>query len=318
MKLNYSRRNKSALHEPLLKSQPVDVWRRRLAKIVFRPIGFAFYILHFTFYLLFFPSCGDSAKKSEKYPGFFQTEEGVHYRIHSVGESGKKPGENDWLELQMINTVADSTIYDSELDNARGTLLMPFSGNKYFHVLSEGDSATFILPAGGIFAYDFDSSAQLMRMNVKLVRILTAADAEKISTAVSPDPELDEQKMMAVFLRKHGLKLEPDGNGLYFKSLKEGTGTAPQPGEPVSVRYSGQFLNGQVFDRSKNALEFNWGAEKQVLRGLEIAIARMKSGGEAMILLPSQLAFGKEGSGDGRVKPYTPVVYYIEIIENKP
>jgi|GEM_PF-1618390 len=267
--------------------------------------------------LIFLASCGDRAKESAKYPGYFETGEGVHYRIHTVGESGRKPKETDWLELQMINTVADSTVYDSELDNARGTLLMPFAGNRFFSVLSEGDSATFILPASGIFAYNYDSAAQLMRMNVKLVAVVDEAEADKRNGVSSRDPELDEQKLMAVYLRKKKISAQPSGEGLYFFPQKEGSGAAPEAGKTVVVRYRGSFLNGQAFDQPRGPVEFSWGAERQMLRGLELAVSKMKSGGAATVLLPSRLAFGKDGSGDGRVKPWTPVLYEIELMEVK-
>lgn len=283
--------------------------RSRFSLLVYAAAGFAF--------LAGFSSCGEKARKSTKYPGYYETDEGVHYKIHIVGESGVKPAENDWLELQMVNTVNDSVLFDSELDNARGTLFMPCSGNKYFSVLSEGDSATFILPAGGIFEYAYDSASQLMRMNVKVVRVLAEAAAQQAMQEAPKDPELAEQKMLAVFLRKRKLEAKPDANGLYFFSLKEGHGEKLEAGQPVTIRYSGRFLNGQAFDSPSGPLEFNWGAEKQVLRGLELALARMKTGGEAMIVLPSQLAFGSEGSGDGRVKPFTPVLYYLQIVDNK-
>lgn len=293
--------------------------KKRRSEFCFLNIEFSFlpFVFCIAAALLVLPSCNGGPKKSQKYPGYFETEEGVNYRIHVVGESGKKPQENDWLELEMINVVGDSTIYDSQLDNPRGTILMPFSGNKYFEVLSEGDSATFILPAGGLFEYNYDSAAQFMHMNVKLEHILSAAEAEKINTAASRDPELDEQKMIAIYLRKKKITARPGTDGLYFMPLTEGTGPAPEAGKTVTVSYYGTFLNGQPFDDPGHPVEFSWGAERQMLKGLEAAVSRMKSGGVANVILPSQLAFGKEGSGDGRVKPYTPVVYHVEIIEVK-
>lgn len=279
--------------------------------------GTRFSAMHCAVYaivLLALTSCGNSGKKSTKYPGYYETDEGVHYKIHFVGEGDKKPTENDWLELQMINLLTDSVIYDSELSENNGVIRMPFSGSKYFGVLSEGDSATFILPASGLLQYNYDSAAQLMQMNVKLVRILSeteVAEPEKV------DPELDEQRRIAVYLRKKKVTVQPNGEGAYLLETEKAPAAAPDTSRTIEVVYTGRFLDGRVFDDPEMSLQFTRGAEGQLLRGLEMQVLKMNTGDRAVILLPSRLAFGKEGSTDGRVKPYTPVVYEIKRIATK-
>jgi FKBP-type peptidyl-prolyl cis-trans isomerase len=265
-------------------------------------------------FALVFASCGNSAKQSTKYPGYFETEEGVHYKIHSVGDGEKKPLETDWLELQMINVLNDSVIYDSELSENNGVIRMPCSGSKYFSVLSEGDSATFILPATGLLQYNYDSAAQLMRMNVKLMRILSetqAAEPEKV------DSELDEQRRIAVYLRNKKSSAKPNSEGLYVLETENASPAVPDTSGSIAVIYTGRFLDGRVFDDPETPLQFNRGAEGQVLRGLEMQLSKMNPGDRAVILLPSRLAFGKEGSSDGRVKPFTPVIYELKRIATK-
>lgn len=267
-----------------------------------------------TVFALICASCGNSAKQSTKYPGYYETDEGVHYKIHSIGDGGKKPQETDWLELQMINVLNDSVIYDSELSENNGVLRMPCSGSKYFSVLSEGDSATFILPATGLLQYNYDSAAQLMRMNVKLIHILTetqAAEPEKV------DAELDEQRRIAVYLRNKKSSAKPNSEGLYVLETENAAPAVPDTSGAIAVVYTGCFLDGRVFDDPETPLQFNRGTEGQVLRGLEMQLSKMNPGDRAVILLPSRLAFGKEGSSDGRVKPFTPVIYELKRIATK-
>lgn len=262
-----------------------------------------------------FVSCGPGAKQSSKYPGYYETDEGVHYKIHSIGDGGKKPLETDWLELQMVNVLNDSVIYDSELSENNGVIRMPCSGSKYFSVLSEGDSATFILPAAGLLQYNYDSAAQLMRMNVKLIRIL---DENAAAEPVKTDPELDEQRRIAVYLRNKKSNARPNSEGLYVLETENAPATAGgDTSSAIAVLYTGRFLDGRVFDDPEMPLQFNRGTEGQVLRGLEMQLSKMNPGDRAVILLPSRLAFGKEGSSDGRVKPFTPVIYELKRIATK-
>ena len=50
---------------------------------------------------------------------------------------------------------------------------------------------------------------------------------------------------------------------------------------------------------------------------MEKAIAKMHEGDKALVIIPSELAFGAEGSVEGIVPPFTPVVFEIELINVK-
>jgi len=40
----------------------------------------------------------------------------------------------------------------------------------------------------------------------------------------------------------------------------------------------------------------------------------MKKGEKSKIILPSYLGFGEQGSSDGKIPPYTPLLYEIELL----
>ena len=48
---------------------------------------------------------------------------------------------------------------------------------------------------------------------------------------------------------------------------------------------------------------------------IHYVIKRLKKGQNAKIILPSRLAFGENGSSNGTIAPYTPLIYEIKIIE---
>jgi len=87
-------------------------------------------------------------------------------------------------------------------------------------------------------------------------------------------------------------------SGLKYTDLVEGTGTSPQPGQTVSVHYTGKLINGTEFDSSrkpgKQPLEFQLGTPG-IIKGWNEGIATMKVGGKRKLTIPSALGYGPQG-----------------------
>jgi FKBP-type peptidyl-prolyl cis-trans isomerase FkpA len=261
--------------------------------------------------IIFLSSCAE-----EKYPGYTEAGQGVYYRLHIPGESGKKAGPEDFYEVIMYNRMGEEVIFDSQLESASGTLFMQSEASRYFSVLSEGDSATFLLPGGDLHLPGMPDTGTI-QMNVKVVAILTADQvAERESTA---DPDAGEIMLIGRYLAKNKLDTKPDSNGVYVLEQKTGTGNAPVKGDTVDVKLRGELLNGRIFDDSQTygGFSFTWGDEAQVIPGIRKVLSTMKEGGSAKIILPSRLAFGTGGSV-GIVPPHTPVIYTIELVHTRP
>lgn len=257
--------------------------------------------------LLFLASCGNDSK----YPGFSEAEEGIYYKLHYPGESGKKAGEEDYYEVIMINRFGEEVIYDSQLESASGTVFMQSGSSRYFSVLSEGDSATFMLPGGDLLLPGMPDTGNV-EMNVKVVAILTADEvADRESSA---DPDAGEVMLIQRYCTRNAVTYTPDSVGIVVIENKPGTGAKPEKGDTVEVKLKGQLLNGRIFDDSEayGGFSFTWGDQEQVLPGIWRVLAGMQEGGAAKIILPSRLAFGQGGSV-GIVPPHTPVIYTIEI-----
>lgn len=91
-----------------------------------------------------------------------------------------------------------------------------------------------------------------------------------------------------------------------------------RPGKEIVIRYRGSTLDGRIFDDSRLSegdFRFVFGNEGQVLPGIEAVLGEMHRGETAVIILPSAVAFGSNGSADGRVGPYTTVFYRVEVRE---
>jgi FKBP-type peptidyl-prolyl cis-trans isomerase FkpA len=261
--------------------------------------------------LLVVSSCGDDSK----YPGYSEAEAGIYYKLHYPGESGKKAGEEDFYEVIMLNRFGDEIIYDSQLETGSGTIFMQSSASRYFSVLAEGDSATFILPGGDLLLPGMPDTGSV-EMNVKIVAILTAE--EVASRELNRDHDAEEVLMIQRYCVRDSVKYAPDSVGMVYIESTPGTGRKPEKGDTVAVILKGQLLNGRIFDDSESygGFSFTWGDEGQVLPGIKRVLAGMQEGGKAKIILPSRLAFGSGGSA-GIVPPNTPVVYTVELVHTR-
>ncbi|NJO91314.1 MAG: peptidylprolyl isomerase, partial [Chloroflexia bacterium] len=82
--------------------------------------------------------------------------------------------------------------------------------------------------------------------------------------------------------------------------------------------YTGSLINGEIFDSSYNRnkpFAFKLGA-KEVIDGWEEGFSYMKKGGKARFIIPSELAYGKEGFST-IIPPYSSLLFEVELIDIK-
>ncbi|PJJ47769.1 FKBP-type peptidyl-prolyl cis-trans isomerase [Hymenobacter chitinivorans] len=107
-------------------------------------------------------------------------------------------------------------------------------------------------------------------------------------------------------------------SGLYFAPTNTTTGVQPKAGQTVSVLYTGLLLDGTVFDASSKhggtPISFTLGAG-QVIKGWDEGISLMTKGSKAMLLIPSQLAYGSRGAGT--IPPNTVLRFDVELVDVK-
>jgi FKBP-type peptidyl-prolyl cis-trans isomerase FkpA len=256
---------------------------------------------------VYFFSC-----KGDRVPGFKSAGGGIYYKLLALGESEHKAKAGEYQEMRVLSTFADSVIYDSRLESAAGTMLMPYNERPGFANLAEGDSALFLVPAFDLMNYGPDT---LIKMRVKLLHILNEKQYETEMQKRTKRDEVDERVVLNYYLKRSKLNLSADGNGLFFIDQKAGQGAEVKKGDKVLINYSGCFLNGKKFDASPKPIEFTLGEEGQLLKGMALGLEKMKAGGKAKIIIPSQLAYGAEGSTTGIVQPFTTLIYEVELLK---
>ena len=128
----------------------------------------------------------------------------------------------------------------------------------------------------------------------------TAAEAPK-------GPEMD------TFVMPTNLQTTP--SGLQYSIDRPGTGAQPQPGQVVSVHYTGWLTDGTKFDSSRDRgqpLEFPIG-QGRVIKGWDEGVAAMKIGEKRTLVIPPDLGYGSRGAG-GVIPPNATLVFQVELL----
>lgn len=120
------------------------------------------------------------------------------------------------------------------------------------------------------------------------------------------------------FLVENGAKegVVTTESGLQYLVLEEGTGTEhPTKNNKVTVHYHGTLIDGTVFDSSVERGEPISFALKQVIKGWQEGLTYMVEGQKVRLFIPSQLAYGKGGSGP--IPPSSTLIFDVELISIK-
>jgi FKBP-type peptidyl-prolyl cis-trans isomerase len=106
--------------------------------------------------------------------------------------------------------------------------------------------------------------------------------------------------------------------GIRFLVTREGEGPFIASGNRVEAIYTGTLLDGTIFNQKTGRFHTYWftvGAQpRQIIRGWEQVMPRMRKGGRYTVAIPSEFAYRDRGR-PGQVPPYATVIFEIEILE---
>ena len=119
------------------------------------------------------------------------------------------------------------------------------------------------------------------------------------------------EEWMAANAKKAGVKTLP--SGVQYKVIKEGNGAMPKDTSLVTVNYEGRLIDGTVFDSSYKRGQAVDLRANQVIKGWTEALVHMPAGSVWEVYIPQELAYGEREQG--QIKPYSPLVFKIELIK---
>jgi len=113
---------------------------------------------------------------------------------------------------------------------------------------------------------------------------------------------------------------KPEGDipfELGIDDLVVGDGDEATAGKKVTVHYVGvAFRTGEEFDASWNRgepFQFKLG-KGQVIPGWDAGVAGMRVGGRRKLTIPSAMAYGARGAGNGVIAPHEPLVFVVDLL----
>lgn len=96
---------------------------------------------------------------------------------------------------------------------------------------------------------------------------------------------------------------------------KIGTGPNVTTGKTVTVKYTGTYTDGTIFDSSDNFTYVHKSSSQRMITGWEEGIELLNKGAKATFLFPSSLAYGPNGYYS--IPGYTPLFFVIEVVDIK-
>lgn len=100
-----------------------------------------------------------------------------------------------------------------------------------------------------------------------------------------------------------------------IEDIKEGTGNPVKAGDTVSVHYTGWLTDGTKFDSSKDRnqpFETKIGVG-YVIRGWDMGIIGMKTGGIRKLTIPYEYGYGEAGAGPS-IPGFSTLIFEVELL----
>ncbi|GHU44606.1 peptidyl-prolyl cis-trans isomerase [Spirochaetia bacterium] len=121
------------------------------------------------------------------------------------------------------------------------------------------------------------------------------------------------KKILAENGKRVGVKTTE--SGLQYEVITQGNGDKPDAESVVRVDYEGALTDGTVFDSSyKRGQPAEFGLN-QVIPGWSESVRLMTVGSKYKVWIPSDLAYGPEGAGNGAIPPNSVLIFNIELLD---
>ena len=252
---------------------------------------------------------------------------GLSYVMHKSNKGPKlKLDDVVTLNLKYI-TSKDSIVFDSwkmgkpiQLKIAKSS----FKGDLMdgLTLLTVGDSASFLINADSLFTKTFAAprpafidSSSFLSFTVKVISTTTDAALKAEELKAEKENAMKENEVIAKYIADKQITPSKSSSGLMYIITEPGSGEQAQAGKTVKVHYTGRLLDGTKFDSSldrNDPIEFKLG-QGMVIKGWDEGIALLKVGGKALLIIPSDLAYGSRGAG-GVIPPFSPLTFEVELV----
>jgi len=292
--------------------------------------------------IIFLSSCTESTKKFK---------DGTEYKIISDGK-GQKIVNGNFIEVEILKKYKDSVLYDSrEMMPQFGlydTAQFPPLFKEIFKKIRVGDSVftknlvDSIYKTGNMppfakkgeyetatykFVNVFTTKEQTDSAYNKWLPIAKVRSAKKMTEQIQKDLKTNEpqlkadDKILSDYIAAHKLTAVKAPWGTFVALTNPGTGENLNDSSIAVVNYTGKTLVDSVFDSNtdpkfghKQPINVDLAQIGSVILGWTDGLKQMKKGSKGMLLIPSSLAYGKNGQGD-KIKSNENLIFDVEVID---
>lgn len=122
------------------------------------------------------------------------------------------------------------------------------------------------------------------------------------------------EAFLAEIAEKEGVQKDP--MGFYFEVLEPGGEPHPTMDDTVLVHYTGELIDGTVFDSSRERGEPTSFPMNRVVPGFSGGLTKIGAGGRVMIYIPPDLGYGARDAG--AIPPNSTLIFDVELLEINP
>ena len=238
----------------------------------------------------------------------YTTPSGLKYTITELGK-GQRVNSGDKVIAHYTGKLTDGKVFDSSKNRGEPFRFTVGKGevikgwDEGFALLRVGDKAVLTIPsqlgygeqgAGGVIPPNATLTFEVEVLGVEPARAQWPVKSDTLTT-------------------KSGLKY------VVIEKTSNPNAAQAMPGKNVKLHYSGFFKNGKLFDSSVDRnypIELELGSG-QVIPGWEEAVGLMKAGDKIKAIIPPNLAYGKDGWGNGIIPPNATLIFDMELLEVK-
>lgn len=258
-----------------------------------------------------------------------QSSYGMYYEVLSEGNSQEAPAAGEVVLVSYdIYTLSGQLLETHEAPvpfKFNWNSVIPTGINYGLDVMKKGDVIRMYLPAHAAYdSYSPDNNSFAAYTNF-------IVEMELVDIKTEEDILEEEMSEIESYIEANSLEPTSTSSGLYYETLEEGDGDSPETYNIVKLHFTRSYLDGTVIAQTGAddplVVRLNQNA---LVEGFHEGVMKMKEGEKARLIMPSELAFGgsvqvipqylrqelyENGYISTNVKPYSPVIYEVELLE---
>ena len=167
--------------------------------------------------------------------------------------------------------------------------------------------------AGFLGALDNKNNMPTKKEAMEYVDTHVKSIEAKVLEAKYSENKAAGEKFLAENATKEGVQTTP--SGLQYKVIKNGKGAVPTNNNTVKVHYKGTLIDGTEFDSSYSRNEPSSFPVTGVIKGWTEALTMMPVGSKWELYIPQELAYGSRNQAQGKIKPFSALVFEVELLD---